>query len=368
MLDELQQVILSVSLATRELDELLSLGQHDALWRRAAGNLDPAAALELEQALVAQHSQGTQDGVGVDPEDCCEVAGRRQPLTGERFPVGDRAADIAGDLVVQERRVGAVHLDSQHSASHYNTNDSYAADDLMALLADDTVARAERLEAGPPISTELGGELLIREARRRQRRRRLVVIVSLAALAVSYVMLHSTTSPRRSASLLSRPLHFPSLAPNGACPVSSGSTVDNSSFVGVALGSGPVRVLLADRGDILRGRVDLGSSQAPGWSALQTLWFAAPGYDGPFVVRAARLGTRGPIEVKADQTGLGPGRGALLVATGPTANTQDGYRTIPGSTWVRSPGCYAWQVDGHGFSEIIVANTFAAAQEPPRDA
>jgi hypothetical protein len=230
----------------------------------------------------------------------------------------------------------------------------------MVLLADDPAASAQPHEASrPPISTEPGGDLLIREARRRQSRRRLIVTVVLAAFAASSLMLDFTTAPRRSASLLSRPLHFPSLARNRVCPASSGSTVKNSSFVGVALGSGPVRLLLSDRGDIRRGQVLLGRTQAPGWSALQTLWFATPGYVGPFVVRAARLGARAPIEVQPDQTGLGPGRGALIVAAGPTANTQDGYRTIPGSTWVRTPGCYAWQVDGQGFSEIVVANTFA---------
>jgi hypothetical protein len=237
-----------------------------------------------------------------------------------------------------------------------------AEDGLIALLVDDPVASAQRLETGPPISTELGGDLLIREARRRQRRRRLFVIVCLAALAASYLMLHFTTAPRRSALLLSRPLHFPSLARNSVCPASSGSTVKNSFFVGVALGRGPVRLLLADRGDIHRGHVVLGRTQAPGWSALQTLWFATPGYDGPFVVRAARVGARGPIAVQADQTGLGPGRGALIVAAGPTANTQDGYRSMPGSTWVRSPGCYAWQIDGQGFSETVVADTFNATR------
>jgi hypothetical protein len=221
----------------------------------------------------------------------------------------------------------------------------------VTLLAPDPVAQPERVEV----------DLLIREARLRQRRRRLVVIACLAALAGTYLVVRATASSQGSASLLSRPLHFPSLGPSGGCPASSGSTFD-SYFAGVALGSGPVRVLLADRGNIVRGRVDLGASEAPGWSALQTLWFAMPGYDGPFVVRAAPLGARGPIEVQSDQTGLRPGSGPLVVAAGPTTNTQDGYRTVPGSTWVRSPGCYAWQIDGRGFSEIVVADAAAPAK------
>ena len=93
--------------------------------------------------------------------------------------------------------------------------------------------------------------------------------------------------------------------------------MDNAYVTGAALGSGPVRVLLADRGDVLRGRVDLGASATPGWSAMQTLWIAVPGYTGPFVVRAARLGARAPIEVKPSQTGLSPGSARSLSPQGP---------------------------------------------------
>ncbi|MGH2884745.1 MAG: hypothetical protein ACRDPA_18920 [Solirubrobacteraceae bacterium] len=45
-----------------------------------------------------------------------------------------------------------------------------------------------------------------------------------------------------------------------------------------------------------------------------------------------------------------------MVPAGPTQNTENGYRTVPGSTWVASPGCYAWQVDGRNFSELIVVH------------
>lgn len=32
----------------------------------------------------------------------------------------------------------------------------------------------------------------------------------------------------------------------------------------------------------------------------------------------------------------------------------DGYREFPGATWVKSPECIAWQVDGLTFSNVIV--------------
>jgi hypothetical protein len=203
-------------------------------------------------------------------------------------------------------------------------------------------------------------EALIKEARRRQRRRWLIVGLVVLLAIVGFLTASVIAPSPRTTSLLARPLHFPSLQPGESCPATAGATVSNSFFSGVALGNGPVRVLIANRGDLVQGSANLGTTNAPGWLALQTLWFAMPGYDGPFVVRAKRLGANGPIEVLPGQTGLEPGSGPLVVPAGPTPNTMDGFRTMPGSTWVTSAGCYAWQVDGRNFSEVIVVDAAPA--------
>jgi len=148
----------------------------------------------------------------------------------------------------------------------------------------------------------------------------------------------------------------PTLGPGGRCPASTGTDVHTKFFTGPSLGGGPVRVLLADTGDVVRGNVGLFPSGAPRWYALQTLWYALPSYRAPFVVRAAKVGARGPIEVRPGADGTSPGVGPLVVPVGPTLNTFDGYRTLPGSTWVHSAGCYAWQIDGATFSEVIVVD------------
>lgn len=200
-------------------------------------------------------------------------------------------------------------------------------------------------------------EVLIKEARRRQRRRWLVVGLVVLLATVGFLTASVIARSPRTTSLLARPLHFPSLQPGESCPATAGATVSNSFFGGVALGSGPVRVLIVNRGDLIQGRAVLGfATDTPGWFALQTLWFAIPGYNGPFVVRAKRLGSNGPIEVQPGRTGQEPGSGPLVVPAGPTLNTDSGFRTIPGSTWVTSAGCYAWQVDGRNFSEVIVVD------------
>jgi hypothetical protein len=202
-------------------------------------------------------------------------------------------------------------------------------------------------------------QTLFKEARRRRRVRWLVVVTALIVMTgVAVSIAVERSSPTRSVPLLARPLHYPSLGSDGSCPATSG-TAFHTFFNGIALGRGPVRVLLADSGDIRHGRVDL-SPSVRGWFALQTLWFAMPGYNGPFVVRAERIGRKGPIEAQPSGMGLFPGSGPLVVSAGPTDNTADGYRTVPGSTWVKSGGCYAWQVDGQNFSEVIVVDALAS--------
>jgi hypothetical protein len=234
----------------------------------------------------------------------------------------------------------------------------------MTLLAPERPSIGEEFDQ----LEEVEPGLLIREARRRQRRRRLVAAVMLVLAGGGvYLGVRSPASADRPGSLLARPLHFPSLGPGGRCPVSSGSAASNAYFGGDALGNGPVKVLIANSGDVLHGRPTLGTGD-PGWFVLQTLWFAMPGYDGPFLVRGARLGKAAPIAVQPGATAFGPGSGPLIVPAGPTLNSYPeptgrpswaGYRTVPGSTWVRSAGCFAWQVDGRGFSEVIVVDALA---------
>jgi hypothetical protein len=166
-----------------------------------------------------------------------------------------------------------------------------------------------------------------------------------AAEAAASGCLHVPAGPIPVA--LKHRLHFPVLRPGQRCPASRGTRFHTSQFGGIELGTGPVRVIA---GSTRSGIADLiNPTSAPPWLALKTLWFSLPAYQGPFVIRATRLDRAGPVAL-----GEGPGMLPLVIPPGPTLNSYFGYRTVPGGLWVKSPGCYAWQVDGLGFSEIIV--------------
>jgi hypothetical protein len=162
---------------------------------------------------------------------------------------------------------------------------------------------------------------------------------------------NSSPPPNNDQARLTRPLHLPVLHPGQACPVSRATPTHSSDFTGAALGVGPVHPLAT-------GNEDLGSNtHAPGWLAIKSLWVSDPQYQGPFLVRIRRLDGSGPAGGLEDPTVT-----SFFVPNGPTWNSQPGgYRAITGATWVKTPGCVAWQVDGLTFSNVIVIQLLCRA-------
>lgn len=148
---------------------------------------------------------------------------------------------------------------------------------------------------------------------------------------------------------LTRPLHIPSTA-GGRCPTSRGRHVATPAFDATALGRGPVRVTSDNAGDLRHGEVR--APRTSGWLAPKTHFFSVPAYQGPFLVRARSVGRGAPIRIGGTPADAIP---ELIVPPGPTSNTTKGWREVPAFTFVKEPGCYAWQIDGLTFSEVIVA-------------
>jgi hypothetical protein len=136
-----------------------------------------------------------------------------------------------------------------------------------------------------------------------------------------------------------RPLHLPVVAAGQPCPSTPAHHVKAADFGGDALGTGPVEPMaLGPR-----------SSWPEGWFGYKTLWFALPGYSDAVLIRGARIDAVGPVGF-----GEAPVIGHLIFPPGPTVNGQDGYREAPGGTFVKSAGCYAFQIDGLAFSYVII--------------
>lgn len=145
--------------------------------------------------------------------------------------------------------------------------------------------------------------------------------------------------------------HFHPSMPQTAQSILAVRTRLKSSAVSL-FGEGPVRPLVAlaekDARFALEGTFRFVASRH-GWYVLKTLWFATPEYKGPILIRGRQLDGENPLAF-----GEGPQLLDPQLARGKTLNGGHGFRTWPGGTWVRAPGCYGWQVDGRNFSRTIV--------------
>ncbi len=124
---------------------------------------------------------------------------------------------------------------------------------------------------------------------------------------------------------LRRSLHLPTSGAGGSCPVSAGS--------------GPVK---PSPSTALKLTPFVGSA----WQGTRVNW-TAPGYQGPILIRGRELG--GPHAV-----GFGEGHVPYdeLQFDGRAFGAPAGQ--WPSFTRVRGSGCYAYQIDGTSFSEVVV--------------
>lgn len=149
---------------------------------------------------------------------------------------------------------------------------------------------------------------------------------------------------------LTRPLHIPTLNAGATCPIRPvASGIDFRSFnVGPGIGAGPVYPAPFSP-DATQPLNDF--TVPVGWHGGKHAFFTQPSYDGPVLIRSGQLDGPGVVTFASNEIRGAPKltdpRPELRLPT----DTPNVARTF---FFLTRPGCYAYQIDGTTFSEIVV--------------
>jgi hypothetical protein len=155
---------------------------------------------------------------------------------------------------------------------------------------------------------------------------------------------------------LHRSFERPRLAAGESCPRTPGGRPNPD--IGVALGSGPVYPVLglqlgkpppAPEAGVLLYDTELRDGAY--WH--KTLWAVDPRYDGPVLIRGRALDAPHAMQFVVPSGGPGGSQRHVDELEFP-AEESETWRYGPSITVLPGPGCYAFQVDGTSFSDVIV--------------
>jgi hypothetical protein len=152
---------------------------------------------------------------------------------------------------------------------------------------------------------------------------------------------------------LHRPLHLPRVAPGKRCPISPSRVAPWGSQQRLN-GRGPAYLAGVGGAAGATISISLSARDSSGWYGQKTPWIVERSYDGPILVRGARIGRRGEVRFAHSD---GDHLRELFWESGADAGLPPNpdFRFLPSATLFRGAGCYAFQVDGTSFSRVIVA-------------
>jgi hypothetical protein len=187
--------------------------------------------------------------------------------------------------------------------------------------------------------------------------------------AMHFAVPKSATWQENWALLEARPLQLPALTPGAPCPTTRGRWVNLE--LGIAIGDGPVYVVY-NGGSSADGILQYGDASALGdaksaWGGQSVLWVVRPDAAGPVLVRSQQID--GPNQAffnggEQQQSVLGSWASAPLLSELRLLPSRDLVSWVYWGTFLRlrSPGCYAFQVDGFGFSFIVIFQAVSEAE------
>jgi hypothetical protein len=151
------------------------------------------------------------------------------------------------------------------------------------------------------------------------------------------------------APLVVRPLHLPTVGANGACPRTPAHQVSPSFSLALDDGTAPYPVGFGD-GLVTYSRNVLHQ----GWLFQKTIWITPVTFRGRVLVRGGRLGEKARLKFSAGEPPRLASHELRLSFRGREFSGGWQQALGPRYTLVPSPGCYALQVDGTGFSKVLV--------------
>lgn len=198
---------------------------------------------------------------------------------------------------------------------------------------------------------------------------RTVALLIVAALAASFTAfglaavardasVRSGTNTAVDWAALHRPLKISRLKAGSRCPISPSRGYGHGSADRL-FGTEPVFLLVGAIVASGREGLDIGLSwrDAQGWRGTKTPWEVRSAYDGPILIRGARIDRKGAVAFgdPPDPSGAaGARQREVRWPIGEDADERSEYRGIAIGTLFRSPGCYAFQADGRSFSRVVV--------------
>jgi hypothetical protein len=167
----------------------------------------------------------------------------------------------------------------------------------------------------------------------------------------------ASPEPAELAALRARPLRLPTLAPGDACPLTQPAPPNPPPPPGHPLSTGGAPSALGHApvfpdaryfhlGNQLRVRA---LTTRPGWYGTKAPWASRTGYLGWTLIRTARLDGPGRAQIE-----LQLADGSNVAGDAVAVDVLADWQFWPGGTDVTNAGCYAYQVDGTGFTEVIV--------------
>jgi len=168
------------------------------------------------------------------------------------------------------------------------------------------------------------------------------------------------------AAAIRTPLHLPTVAPGGTCPVSGTKEfAGGAGFSGrfTALGTSPLYLTGVTGSGVLTLGTDTVQAHGRTWRDQKVIWVVDRSYAGPLLLRGGRIDGTGDlgfdryIGASGYVGGSGDGRPhaqLLYVRSGLGAQPDHTLSSYPSGLYAQQPGCYAVQVDGEGFSRTLV--------------